>query len=174
MELQSSSAPSVLPLNLPLVSLCWLWAFISVLVRLGKASQGIPILGSCQQLLLAIYSTGVWCLQMGWIPRSGSLWMPFLLVFDPLFVPAFPLERNNSGLKILRWVSGPIPQPGAVPIHWKWFLHILSFPYWVFQLLSPILGPGSLLLPWHLEHSRGCPQFLNPNCYIPISNFLKY
>ena len=37
----------------------------------------------------------------------------FILV--PVFVPAFPLDRNNSGLKFLRWVGGPIPQLGALP-----------------------------------------------------------
>jgi hypothetical protein len=27
-----------------------------------------------------------------------------------IFVPTFPLDRDNSRLKILRWVDGPIPQ----------------------------------------------------------------
>jgi hypothetical protein len=27
-----------------------------------------------------------------------------------IFVTAFPLDRNNSGLKFLRWVDGPIHQ----------------------------------------------------------------
>ena len=43
------------------------------------ASQGTAIPGSCQQVLLGINnSVWVWCLQMGWIPRRGSLWMAFL------------------------------------------------------------------------------------------------
>jgi hypothetical protein len=29
-----------------------------------------------------------------------------------IFVPLFPLDRNISGLKTLRWVGGTIPQPG--------------------------------------------------------------
>jgi hypothetical protein len=32
-------------------------------------------------------------------PRWGSLWMAFLSVSASLFVPAFPLDRSNSGLK---------------------------------------------------------------------------
>jgi hypothetical protein len=53
-------------------------------------------------------SNGVWvCLQMGWIPRQGSLWMVFPSVFAPLFVPAFLLDRNNSVLIFLRWVVTP-------------------------------------------------------------------
>jgi hypothetical protein len=36
-------------------------------------------------------------------------------VFASVFV--FPLDRNISGLKTLKWVGGPIPQPGAMPIY---------------------------------------------------------
>jgi hypothetical protein len=56
----------------------------------------------------------IWSLQMGRIPRWGSLWMAFPPLSDPLFVHEFPLDRNNSGLKILRWVGDPIPQPGSM------------------------------------------------------------
>jgi len=38
------------------------------------------------------------------------------------FVPAFPLDRANSGLKFLKWVVGPIPQQGGMPIYWRWSL----------------------------------------------------
>ena len=34
-----------------------------------------------------------------------------------IFVAAFLLDRNNSGLKFLRWVGGPIPLMGAVSIY---------------------------------------------------------
>jgi hypothetical protein len=50
----------------------------------------------------------LWCVQMGLIPRWGCLWMAFPSVSVPFFVSAFPLDRNNSGLKILRWVGCPI------------------------------------------------------------------
>jgi hypothetical protein len=38
-------------------------------------------------------------------------------VSAPLFVHAFPLNKNNSGLKFLRWMGSPIPELGVVPIH---------------------------------------------------------
>jgi len=34
--------------------------------------------------------------------------LAFSLCF--IFVPALPLDRNNSGLKFLSWLGGPIPQ----------------------------------------------------------------
>jgi hypothetical protein len=39
--------------------------------------------------------------------------MAFPSVSALLIVPVFSLDRNNSGLKFLRWVGGPIPQPGG-------------------------------------------------------------
>jgi hypothetical protein len=39
--------------------------------------------------------------------------MAFPSVSAPLFVPVFPLDRSNSGLKFWRWVGGPIPQLGS-------------------------------------------------------------
>jgi hypothetical protein len=54
---------------------------------------------------------------MGWIPRWGRLWMAFLSVFAPLFVPAFLFDKKSSGLIFLRWVVGPISQIEAMPIH---------------------------------------------------------
>ena len=70
--------------------------------------QGIALPGSFQQVRLGVCnSVSVWCPKMGWIPRWGSLCMAVSSVSDPFFVPAFPLERNHSGLKILRWVGGP-------------------------------------------------------------------
>jgi hypothetical protein len=80
----------------------------------SRASQGTDIPGSCQQELLGINnSVWVWCLQIGWIiPWWGNLWMAFASVSALFFVPAFPLDRSNSGLIFFRWVGGPIPQPG--------------------------------------------------------------
>ena len=66
----------------------------------GRASKETAISGSCQQALLGIHnSVWVWWLFMGWIPRWGSFWMAFPSVSAPQFVPAFPLDRTNSGLK---------------------------------------------------------------------------
>jgi hypothetical protein len=74
----------------------------------GRASQETAISGSCQQVLLGIHhSVWVWWLYMGWIPRWGSLWISFLSVSAPHFVPVFPLYRRSCGLKIW-WVGGPI------------------------------------------------------------------
>jgi hypothetical protein len=42
---------------------------------------------------------------MGWIDRWGGLWMAFSSVFTPFLVHVIPLNRNNSGLKFLRWVG---------------------------------------------------------------------
>jgi hypothetical protein len=109
---------------------------------------------------------------MGCIPKWEGLWMAFPSVSALLFVPAFPSDRSNSGLSILRWVGGLIPQLGAVPNLWIWSLLVL-FPFcWVFQLLSSPLGTGNLLLSWHLELSTGYPQFPIPHCWIPLFNFL--
>jgi hypothetical protein len=42
----------------------------------GRAYRGTAITGSYQQVLLGMsYSVWVWCLQMGWIPRWGNLWI---------------------------------------------------------------------------------------------------
>jgi hypothetical protein len=77
---------------------------------------GDTILGSCQQALLSISSSvGGWCLQIGCIPRWNSLWMAFPSVSAPLVISALPLGRSSSVLIFLRWVGGPIPQPGAMP-----------------------------------------------------------
>jgi hypothetical protein len=34
------------------------------------------------------------------VPADG---IALLSIFAPLFFPAFPLDRNNSGLIVLRW-----------------------------------------------------------------------
>jgi hypothetical protein len=52
--------------------------------------------------------------------------MAFLSVSAPLFVPVFLFNRRNSRLIFLRYVGGPIPQPGAATIHWIWSLQVLS------------------------------------------------
>ena len=109
---------------------------------------------------------------MGWIPRWGSLWMAFSSVSAPHFVLAFPLDRSSSGLKIWRWVSDPIPQPGAFPKLWIWFLQVLFSICWAFQLISSQLSPGSLLLSWHLGPAGGYSQLTIPHCNKLLYNFL--
>jgi hypothetical protein len=46
-----------------------------------------------------------------------SGWSFLQALFHFIFVPVFPLDRNISGLKILRCMGGSIPQRGAVPIY---------------------------------------------------------
>jgi hypothetical protein len=52
-----------------------------------------------------------------------------------IFVSEFPLDRNNTGLKILRWVDGPIIQLGAMFIYWTWSLQVVSLYCWAFWLM---------------------------------------
>jgi hypothetical protein len=135
----------------------------------GRTSQGTAIPGSCQQVLLGISnSVWVWCLQMGRIPRWQGLWVSFPSVSAPLIFSAFPLGRNNSGLKFLRWVGDPNPQPGAMTIRWIWALQVLSPLCWVFWSMSSLLGPRHLLLPWHLGLSIGYSQFPIFFCYMRL------
>jgi len=64
------------------------------------------------------------CRWDGSLGGAVSRWLSSAL----LFVPAFPLDRNHSALKILRWVGGSIPQPAALPIHgYGLFSFYLSF-----------------------------------------------
>jgi hypothetical protein len=92
--------------------------------------------------------------------------MAFPSVCAPLFVLAFPSDRRNNGLIFLRWVVGPIPQLGAMPIHWVWSPQVLMPLCWGFWLMSSQLSVGSFLDPWHLGLSSGYPQF-PPHCYTP-------
>ena len=105
------SSSSEVPRLSPMVSSEYLHIYLS---GAGRNSQGTAMPGSCQQVLLDINnSVWVWCLQMGWIPRWGSLWVTFPSVSALLFVPAFPFDTRNSGLSYLRWVGGPIPKTGV-------------------------------------------------------------
>jgi hypothetical protein len=42
--------------------------------------------------------------------------------FWSIYVPEFPLDRDNSGLKILRGMDSPIPPLGAMSVFWRWSL----------------------------------------------------
>ena len=114
----------------------------------------------------------VWCLQIGWIHRWDCLWMAFPSVSILLFVPVIPLDRSNFGLIFFRWGSGSIPQLGALSSLWICSLLVLLPLCWVFQLMSPVLCPGSLLLSWHLGLFSGFFQFCITHCYTPPFNFL--
>ena len=57
------------------------------------------------------------------------------------FVPVLPLDTIISGLEPLRWVGGPIPQPGAMPIYWRWSLQVLSSPS--LSIMAKVIHIGS-------------------------------
>jgi hypothetical protein len=135
---QNQGAP--LPLMPDKAILCYIYCWSHQSLQLhpqlywlgsGRASQETAIPGSCQQVPLVISnSVWGWCLEMGWIPRWGSLCMAFPSVSDSLFVPAFPLHKSNSGLIFLTWVDGPIPQPGLC----------LTSGYGLYRFSLPFVG----------------------------------
>jgi len=90
----------------------------------GGTYQGTATPGSCQQVPLDhSNSVGFGVCRHGGYPSGG----PFLQSLHDFF-PVFPLERNISGLKTLRWVGVPIPRAEAVPIYCRWSLQALSPP----------------------------------------------
>jgi hypothetical protein len=71
-----------------------------------------------------------------------------------IFEPVYPLDKNNSGLKILKIGRCPLPQLGAMSIYWRWTLQVPSLHFKpIFQLMTNPLSPGSL----SLGVSRGSP-----------------
>ena len=97
----------------------------------GQTSPGTATLGSCPQVLLNhrknvrfgvcrhdVSSGGV-------VPRLA---LPS--VSDPGFCPWSSFGQEHFWIKkkkkTLRWVDGSIPQPGAVPIYWRWSPQVLS------------------------------------------------
>jgi hypothetical protein len=67
--------------------------------------------------------------------------MAFPSVSAVVFVPAFPFDRRNSELIFLKWVGGPIPQLGAMSIHWLWSIQVLSLLSCIFWQMFSLLGP---------------------------------
>jgi hypothetical protein len=103
----------------------------------------------------------------GSLDGAVSGW-PFLQS-APLFVPVFPFDRNNSGLKILRWMSGLISQLGAMSNYLRWSLQVLSPLCWVFRVMSPPLGLENHLLPWCLGLSSGSTPPPTAICFYSFS-----
>jgi hypothetical protein len=94
--------------------------------------------------------------------------MAFPSIFFPFFVSAFLLDRNNSGLKILRWMGGPSPQLGAMTMYWIWILQVLSLLCLVVCLMASLLDPENLSLPKHQGLSSDPPPTPHLHCYIFI------
>jgi hypothetical protein len=93
---------------------------------------------------------------------SFSLCFIFVSAFPLDRTKCLPLDRDNSGLKILRWVGGPIPPLRVVPIYWRSSLQVLSPCCWVFWFMSSPLGHGSLSHPWRLGLFLVAPQVHHP------------
>jgi hypothetical protein len=124
------------PLTPPLGSQCSVqWLTVSIRTGIGQ-DLAKPLMGQLYKapvsnhfLASAIVAGFGGCRWDGSSVGAVSGW-PFLSA--PLFVPAFPLDRINSGLIFLRWVGGPIPQLRAISNHWIWSLQVLSPLSWVF------------------------------------------
>ena len=151
MGLQLLSAPSVLSLIPPLGSPCSvLWLVVSnhiciaqVLVEpLRRQTYQAPV---NKHFLAPAIVLGFGVCRWD-VSLDGA-------VSAPLFVPVFPFDRNNSGLKYLRWVTSLIPQLRTVLIYWSWSLQVLPHVCCAFPLKSSLLGPGNHLLPWLLAPS---------------------
>jgi hypothetical protein len=80
--------------------------------------------------------------------------LPFSLC-SIFFWSVFPLDRNISVLKFLSCMDGPIPYLRAMPNYWRCSLQVLSPLYWIFQVMSSTLGPGSFSHPRHLRICSG-------------------
>jgi hypothetical protein len=140
MGLQSCLAPSVSPSPNSSTGVPGLSPIVGCESGAGRASQRATIPGSGQQALLGIRkNVRVWCLQVGWIPRRGSLWMPFPSVSAPLFVPTFSFDRK---ICIMLWVmrelgkhkvwerKNPASRDTASKPEKEQRLGTLSFVYW--------------------------------------------
>ena len=56
--------------------------------------------------------------EIGGVVSEWSFFQSLLHFFDF----EFPLDKNNSGLKILKWIGNLISQLVAVHIYWRWSL----------------------------------------------------
>jgi hypothetical protein len=139
----------------------WLQASTSVSVRLWQPLRRQPYQASVSKDFLASATVGIWWLHMEWIPQVGQSLDGVSFSLCSTFCPHISFRQEQFWVKIL-WRDGPIPQPGAMPNLWIWSLQVLSPLCWVFQLISSPLGPGSLLLFWHLGLADGYPSSASP------------
>ena len=73
-------------------------------------------------------------------PKVGQSLVGLSFSLCCISVPVFPLDKNNSVLKFLRWVSGHIPQLVTMQIFWRWSLQVVSPP-------CPLLGIVAKVIP---------------------------
>ena len=127
----------------------------------GRASHRTAMPCSCLQSLHGIsnsvkFGACTWDgSQVGLVTR----W-PFLLSFlHSCLVPAFLSNRKNSGSKLLKVVSRPIPPLDIYwkSICWRWSLQVPSHHCWAFWLRAHQLNPRNLSQPRSLGDSKGSP-----------------
>jgi len=104
-------------------------------------------------------------------PQVGQFLDGLSFSFCSTLIPAFRLDRRNSGLNFEKGWGGSNPQLVAIPNLWIWSLLLSPFG-WAFQLMSSQLCPESRLLSWHQGLSVGYPQFPTSHCYTPVFNLL--
>ena len=107
----------------------------------------------CKHILASAIMSGIGvCYWDGSQGRQSLHGLSFNIWF--IFCPSFSLDGNNSKLKILRWVTGPFPHVGNMPIHWGWSLKVLSRLCCTCCLgpstLSPVSLVNSILLSFFL------------------------
>ena len=174
MVLQSSSAPSVLCLVLPLESLCsvqWLAASIHLCIcqalaePLRRQLYQAPV--SKYLLVSAIVSGFGICIWDEFLGGAVSGW-PFL---QSLLFSFFVCFLEQLLVKILE--KGGWPHPSTLPNLWIWSLQVLLPHCSIFQLISSLLGPGTF---WWLPPVpyppllHTCVQFPDPLSIIPVSS----
>jgi hypothetical protein len=112
--------PSALPAPTPgsLSSVGWLEPNICICIgqEVAELHRKQPYQVPVSKLLLVTATVQRFsvCRQDGSPGRAVCRW-PFLQ--SPLHV--IPLDRNISGLKVLRWAGGPIPRMEAMTVYWR-------------------------------------------------------
>ena len=128
----------------------------------------------CKHILAPTIVSGISVCWWDWSQGMQSLdGLSFNLWF--IFCPSFSSDGNNSKLKILRWVTGPFPHVGNMPIHWGWSLKVLSRLCCTCCLgpstLSPVSLVNSILLSFFLFlKSVSHTKFMIQNLYTHLGD----
>ena len=125
MSFQTPSAPAVLALTYPLGSprsVQYLAVYICICICPALAE---PLKGHLYKAPVSKYFLAQQqCLVSadGLDPYVGQSLDGLSFNFCSTLCPCISLDRRNSELIFLWWVGSPIPQLGAVLIHWVWSL----------------------------------------------------
>jgi len=101
-------------------------------------------------------------------PQVGLSLVDLSFHLCSIFVPVLPLDRNISGLKKLRRVGSPIPQPEAMPIYLWWSPEVLT-PSSLH--ITAKVNPVGSREP-HISLISGTLQWLSPVLHSPCYIFL--